>query len=71
MPLDIPNKSVFISYYFEGIYALPGNQTEESYPPLVERSETSRVLYENEEYKAIKAIDRKLIYNIIEAKLST
>ncbi|GJQ67478.1 hypothetical protein Trydic_g8312 [Trypoxylus dichotomus] len=73
MPLDIPNKNVFLSYYFEAVYGLPGNLTEETYPPLVARDGSTTYLTKNvnDEYRSLKTINRKLVYNIFEEKLTT
>ncbi|KRT82073.1 hypothetical protein AMK59_4458, partial [Oryctes borbonicus] len=62
-----------MSYYFEANYGVPGNETEEEYPPLVARDGTTRDLIENinDEYKSLKTVSRKLVYNIFETKLTT
>ncbi|KAI4465004.1 hypothetical protein MML48_3g00006210 [Holotrichia oblita] len=73
MPIDIPNKNVFFSYNLEAVYSLPGNETREDYPPLVVRDESGRILHGNEEAgynQTLKTIDRKLIYNLLETKLT-
>lgn len=61
-----------MSYYFEGVYGLPGNVTRDEYPPVVERSNIETASTESrslENKQLFKTIDRKLIYYVLETKL--
>lgn len=45
VPINIPNKSVYMSYLFEANYNLPGNETSYEYPPIIEKSIDRQLVY--------------------------
>lgn len=63
LPVDIPNKSVYLAYNFEANYAVPGNETTHvEFPPLIADDVASRSANRS-------TIDRSLVYEVIEGKL--
>ncbi|XP_033209450.1 uncharacterized protein LOC117168141 [Belonocnema kinseyi] len=56
VPLEAPDQSIFLSYFFESTYPLPTNYTSD-FVPLIERKKRS--------------IDRKTIYGAIENKFES
>ncbi|KAJ3640057.1 hypothetical protein Zmor_003377 [Zophobas morio] len=59
LPLELPEYNVFFSYNMEANYVLPQNETEYTYPPLLERSLNRRFW------------DRKYFYDILEFKIKS
>ncbi|GLV45050.1 uncharacterized protein CBL_14377 [Carabus blaptoides fortunei] len=66
VPVDIPNKSVYVAYNFEANYGVPGNETTRvEFPPLLADEVASRSAQPN-----ISNIDRSLVYQVLESKLN-
>ncbi|XP_051156459.1 uncharacterized protein LOC127278687 [Leptopilina boulardi] len=55
IPIDIPDKSISVSFYFEANYALPGDKNSSYY----------------DEYYQKRNIDRSLAYNIVKRKFES
>ncbi|XP_033207458.1 uncharacterized protein LOC117167018 [Belonocnema kinseyi] len=55
IPIDIPDKSISVSNYFEANYGLPGDKNSSYF----------------EEYYQKRSIDRRFAYNILENKLKS
>lgn len=45
LPLDLPNKNVYLSYNFETSYELPYNESFLEYPPLIQRRIDRQLIY--------------------------
>ncbi|XP_015182760.1 PREDICTED: uncharacterized protein LOC107069729 [Polistes dominula] len=58
VPLDIPNKSILFSYYFEANYGLPGDWNSSYYTEV-------------EHLKKKRNLDRRLAYDIISKQLES
>ncbi|XP_022901217.1 uncharacterized protein [Onthophagus taurus] len=85
IPLDIPNKSVYVAYNFEANYLLPYNVTQDVYPPIIERNsvrsgdkdekkeakDNNVIETTKTKKKMFKGVDRKLIYDAMESKLES
>jgi len=70
IPLNIPNKSVHLAYIFEANYIFPPNNT--IYPPIIQRNGARS---DNDDSKNsteyFPGVSRQLVYNAIEAKISS
>ncbi|XP_043288630.1 uncharacterized protein [Venturia canescens] len=53
IPIDIPNKSIAVSFYFEANYRLPDYKNS-SY---------------SDEYFGVRSLDRRLLYEMLQSKL--
>lgn len=53
IPLDIPNKSVSVSFYFEANYRLPDGKNSSYF----------------DEYFGVRSFDRRLVYEMLQSKL--